>query len=63
MLTDAYLDEERYDILIYNIQNPNAPDYELESRMMMALMQWEGILSHAVYGGTTYLENGGIDAR
>lgn len=31
MLTDAYLDEERYDILIYNIQDPNAPDYELES--------------------------------
>ena len=31
---DAYLEEELYDILTYNIQNPNAPDFESKKKRM-----------------------------
>ena len=29
---DAYLEEELYDILTYNIQNPNASDFESKKK-------------------------------
>lgn len=34
VLMDAYLEEELYDILTYNIQNPNAPDFESKKKRM-----------------------------
>ena len=47
---DAYLEEELYDILTYNIQNPNASDFESKKKrleilveyymLMVALMKW-----------------------
>jgi hypothetical protein len=46
---DAYLEEELYDILIYNIQNPDASDFELKKRRMEAI-------------GRELYADGGIDA-
>ncbi|MFL6400525.1 MAG: hypothetical protein ACJ72J_13225 [Nitrososphaeraceae archaeon] len=47
---DAYLEEELYDILTYNIQNPNASDFESKKKRIEdigrelyadgVLMQW-----------------------
>jgi hypothetical protein len=34
VLMDVYLGEELYDILTYNIQNPNAPDFESKKKRM-----------------------------
>jgi hypothetical protein len=47
---DAYLEEELYDMLTYNIHNPNAPDFGSKKKrledigesctLMVVLMQW-----------------------
>ncbi len=34
VLMDAYLEEELYDIITYDIQNPNAPDFESKKKRM-----------------------------
>jgi len=46
---DAYLEEELYDILIYCIQNPNAPDFEAKKKRAEEI------------GGELYAD-GGLDA-
>lgn len=49
ILMDAYLEEELYDILTYNIQNPNAPDFESKKKRMEEI-------------GTELYDDGGADA-
>ncbi len=49
---DAYLEEELYDILIYNIQNPTAPDFESKKKRVEEI-------GKELYddGGTDAMEN------
>jgi hypothetical protein len=49
---DAYLEEELYDILTYNIQNSNAPDFESKKKCMEEI-------GKELYddGGTDVMEN------
>ena len=49
---DAYLEEELYDILTYNIQNPNALDFESKKKRMEEI-------GRELYddGGTGAMEN------
>ncbi len=46
---DAYLEEELYDILTYNIENPNASDFESKKKRMEDI-------------GRELYADGGIDA-
>lgn len=52
VLMDAYLEEELYDILTYNIHNPNAPDFESKKTRMKEI-------GKELYddGGTDAMEN------
>jgi hypothetical protein len=49
---DAYLEEELYDILTYNIQNPNASDFESKKKRIEDI-------GRELYadGGTDAMEN------
>ncbi len=49
---DAYLEEELYDILTYNIQNSNAPDFESKKKRIEEI-------GKELYddGGTDAMEN------
>ena len=49
---DAYLEEELYDILAYNIQNPNASDFESKKKRIEEI-------GRELYddGGTDAVEN------
>ncbi|MDQ4073101.1 MAG: hypothetical protein M3162_02220 [Thermoproteota archaeon] len=52
MRMDAYLEEELYDILTYNIQNPDSSDFESKKKRM------EGIgMELYADGGTDAMEN------
>ena len=52
VLMDAYLEEELYDILAYNIQNPNASDFESKKKRIEEI-------GRELYddGGTDAVEN------